>query len=213
VFEAAGVTALVVDLRYNGGGLVLTAQRLADLIAGFIAAGQVQSQTLYNSGKSSLDTTTLFQQRPESLPLLQQVVFITTGSSASASELVVNALGPHTVVRLVGTTTFGKPVGQNALSYCGGDRLLRAVTFETVNSLGEGQYYDGLAVDCPAPDDLERPLGDPLEASLASALSLIESGNCSTATGSPKPAAALAQLLDPPLGPAATVAQRYAGVF
>ncbi len=213
VFEAAGVTALVVDLRYNGGGLVLTAQRLADLIAGFIADGQAQSQTLYNSSKRGLDTTTFFQQRPESLPLLQQVVFITTGSSASASELVINALGPHTVVRLVGTTTFGKPVGQNALSYCGGERLLRAVTFETVNSLGEGQYFEGLAVDCPAPDDLERSLGDPLEASLASALSLIESGSCPTVTGGQKPAAGLALLLDPPLGAAATLAQRYAGTF
>jgi carboxyl-terminal processing protease len=212
-FVAAGATALVVDLRYNGGGLVVTARRLADLIAGFVAKGEVQSRTIFNSSKSSLDTTTLFQERLDSLSLLQQVVFITTGSSASASELVINALKPHTVVRLVGTTTFGKPVGQNALSYCGGDRLLRAVSFETVNSLGEGQYFDGLPVDCPAADELERRVGDPLEASLATALGLIDSGSCPSVAGSPKPAAGFAELLDVPLGPAATYAQRYAGTF
>jgi C-terminal peptidase prc len=211
-FEAAGVTALVVDLRYNGGGLVVTAQRLADLIAGFIAQGQVQSRTLYNSAKTALDTVTPFQRRASSLTLLQQIVFITTGSSASASELVINALEPHSVVRLVGSTTFGKPVGQNALSYCG-DRLLRAVTFETVNSLGEGQYYDGLPVDCPVVDELERPLGDPLEASLAAALGLVETGSCPAVAASAKPSAGFAQLVDLTAGPAATTAQRYAGTF
>lgn len=212
-FNAASVSALVVDLRYNGGGLVATAQRLADLIAGYVAAGQVQSRTLYNSGKSGLNASSVFQQRPNSLSLLQQIVFITTGSSASASELIINALEPHVVVRLVGATTFGKPVGQNALSYCGGDRLLRAVTFETRNLLGEGQYYDGLSVDCPAADELERALGDPLEASLSTALALIESGSCPAATGSPKLTAAFPDLVDPPLGPLATPAQRYAGSF
>lgn len=212
-FETVGVSALVVDLRYNGGGLVLTAQRLANLIGGFIAAGQVQSRTRYNSAKNTLNTVTSFQQGVNSLSLLQQVVFITTGSSASASELVINALEPHTVVRLVGATTFGKPVGQAALSYCGGDRLLRAVSFETVNALGEGQYYDGLPVDCEAEDELGRAVGDPLEASLANALGLIETGSCPMASGVPKPAAPRVELTDLPLDPADSNARRYAGTL
>ena len=92
VFEAQGVNALVVDLRYNGGGLVSTAERLADLIAGFFADGEVLSETRFNSANSAANSVELFQQRSQSLTLLQQVVFITTGSSASASELVINSL-------------------------------------------------------------------------------------------------------------------------
>ena len=212
-FEAAGVNALVVDLRYNGGGLVATAQRLADLIGGFVADGRVLSRTLYNSAKSALNETALFQTRASSLTLLQQVAFITTGSSASASELIINALEPHTVVNLVGATTFGKPVGQSALGYCNGERLLRAVTFETVNSLGAGQFYDGLAADCPAADQLSAAIGDPLETSLASALELIETGSCPAASGATKLAAPPGPLTGVGLGPSAGPARRHAGLF
>jgi carboxyl-terminal processing protease len=212
-FEAAGVTALVVDLRYNGGGLVATAERLADLIAGRIAQGQAQLTTVFNSSKSAFDSTTVFETRSNSLSLLQQVVFITTGSSASASELVINALAPHTVVRLVGATTFGKPVGQIALSYCGGERLLRPVSFQTVNSLGAGGYYDGIGVDCPAADELERPIGDQQEASLASALGLIATGSCPAVAATPKPMAPSAGLVDPPVDASSGSAQRYAGAL
>ncbi len=210
-FEAAGVTALVVDVRYNGGGLVSTARLLADLIGGFIADGQVQAQTLHNSAKRGFDQTTVFEMQPSSLTLLSQVVFITTDSSASASELVINALEPHSVVGLVGAATFGKPVGQDALSYCGGQFLLRPVTFETVNSLGAGQYYDGLPIDCPAIDELARDIGDPLEASLAGALGLVENGSCPVSGLTSKPAA-YAELTDAPLGVPASPGLRYAGI-
>ena len=106
----------------------------------------------------------------------------------------------------------GKPVGQNALSYCGGRFLLRPVTFETVNALGAGQFYDGLPVDCPAIDELERDIGDPLEASLASALGLVENGSCPVGAVTSKPAG-YADLTDPPLSASASPGQRYAGLF
>jgi len=109
--------------------------------------------------------------------------------------------------------TFGKPVGQTALSYCGGEYLLRAVTFETVNALGEGRYYDGLPVDCPVADELERAVGDPLEASLASALGLIETGSCPAVAASAKPFALGLRLSDPPLSSSSSLAQRNAGAF
>ena len=211
-FQAADVTALVVDLRYNGGGLVPTAKLLTDLIGGFIADGQVQAQKLYNSAKNALNQTTVFETQANSLTLLNNVVFITTGSSASASELIINALEPHSVVSLVGAPTFGKPVGQDALSYCGGRYLLRAVTFETVNSLGAGQFYDGLPVDCPATDELERDVGDPLEASLASALGVVENGSCPVGAVTSKPTG-YAGLTDPPLDPSTSAGRRYAGVY
>ena len=211
-FQADNVTALIVDLRYNGGGLVSTARLLTNLIGGFIADGQVQAQSLHNSAKSARNQTTVFETQASSLTLLNTVVFITTGSSASASELVINALEPHTVVGLVGAKTFGKPVAQGAFSYCSGQYLLRPVVFETVNSLGAGQFYDGLPVDCPAADELERAIGDPLEASLASALGLVETGSCPVSAVTTKPTI-YADLTDPPLGLSASPGQRYANLY
>jgi hypothetical protein len=211
-FEAAAVTALVVDLRYNGGGLVSTAQRLADLIAGFVAAGEVQSQTLFSSANSEFNAVTRFTRRSNSLTLLQQVVFITTESSASASELVINALRPHMAVALVGSATFGKPVGQSALGFCSGERLLRAVTFEVVNALGEGEFFDGLAADCALADELAVPIGDPQEASLAGALHFVTNGSCPPVAAIAKPAPRTA-LGDLAFEAAGSAARRYAGAY
>jgi len=212
-FQAQAVAAVIVDLRYNGGGLVTTAERLADLLGGFIANGQVLSQTRYNSAKSALNSVERFQRRPGSLSLLSQIVFIVTASSASASELVANAMSPHTVVTLVGSDTFGKPVGQSAFDYCGNRFLLRPVTFEVVNALGEGQFFDGLPADCSANDDLDLSVGDPAETSLAAALGYIEVGSCPPILGAAKPARPAARHEDLPLPVGAPAVQRLLGAF
>ncbi len=210
-FESQSVNALVVDVRYNGGGLVSTAERLADLIGGVIANDKILSETRFNSAKSALNELEPFQFRPGSLTLLQQVVFITAGGTASASELVINALLPHTVVTLVGSATFGKPVGQSAFSYCDDEFLLRPVTFETVNALGEGGYFDGLGVTCNASDELAFALGDPDEASLASALQFIGTGRCGLAAFQSKPVAPPVPFRGGSLHPGAPVAERLLG--
>ncbi len=213
-FALQDVSALVVDLRYNGGGLVSTAERLANLIGGAIAAdGQVLSATLFSSAKSALNVIEPFQQLPGSLSLLLEVVFITTGSSASASELVINALLPHTTVTLVGSPTFGKPVGQSGFPYCNDEFLLRPVTFESVNSLGAGQYFDGLAVNCTVADDLGFVIGDPAEASLAAALGIIETGSCPPTAFRSAFSAPVAHHQDIPLDAAAQAAQRLLGAY
>jgi carboxyl-terminal processing protease len=210
-FEAQGISALVIDVRYNGGGLVSTAEFLADLIGGAIANNRVLSRKRFNSDKSALNSVELFQQRAGSLTLLQQIVFITTASSASSSELVINALLPHTVLTLVGGATFGKPVGQSAFGYCDNEFLLRPVTFEAVNALFEGQYYDGIQATCDVADELEFALGDPAEASLAAALSYIENGTCGAVAFKSKLAAPPLQYRDIPRAFGASAAERMLG--
>ncbi|MEE9570444.1 MAG: S41 family peptidase, partial [Gammaproteobacteria bacterium] len=66
-FALQNVSALVVDLRYNGGGLVSTAERLANLIGGFIADSKVLSETRFNSAKSAFNIIEQFQQLSGSL--------------------------------------------------------------------------------------------------------------------------------------------------
>lgn len=214
-FESQHVSALIVDLRYNGGGLVSTAEQLANLIGGIIANGEVLSETLFNSAKSAFNSIELFAQLSGSLSLLQQVVFITTGSSASASELVINALLPHpaVVTTLVGSDTFGKPVGQSGFPYCNDELLFRPVTFETVNALREGQYFDGLGVNCAATDELQFALGDPEEASLAAALGFIETRMCASSALQSKPSAPAARHQDLLREPGAPAAQRLLGAY
>ena len=174
---AANVNDLVLDLRYNGGGLVSIAELLGDYLGGATSNGLVFSRTLFNANNAASNFSELFEQRQNSLSLSRLVV-IASRSTASASELVINSLEPHAEVTIVGDTTFGKPVGQIAVDFC--DQRLRPTAFETVNSLNEGQYFDGLPVDCPAPDDLDFPVGAANDPALVTALGYLETGACPT---------------------------------
>lgn len=176
-FAAAGVRDLIVDVRHNGGGLVAVADFLGNLLGGLDANGQVFSMTVFNANNAFRNTTTLFMNEPHSLSL-DRLIFITTGATASASEIVINSLMPHVEETfLVGDDTFGKPVGSLGFAFC--EKIIRPTSFETVNSAGTGDYFDGLPVDCAAEDDLAFVLGDPAEASLAEAMFVAENGACS----------------------------------
>lgn len=175
-FRARGVRELVVDLRYNGGGLVAVAQRLVSLLGGVRTDGQVFAEYFHNDKNPILNRVTRFEPRPNALDL-ERVVVITTRASASASELVINALQPFMTVVVVGGRTYGKPVGQYGISFC--DKTLAPVAFTLRNANGEGDYFGGIPPTCPAADDLERQIGDPGESSLREALTVIASGRCS----------------------------------
>jgi len=177
--KAAGANELVLDLRYNGGGLVDVAVHLASLIGGARTNGQVMLQYVHNDKIGpQLNKTTRFAN-PEQALNLQRLVVITTRGSASASELVINALRPYIPVTIVGDSTYGKPVGQYGLRFC--DKVLYPVAFSIKNANLEGDFFDGLAVDCAAGDDYTHQLGDPAEASFAEALTFIRTGACSPA--------------------------------
>src|SRR5690606_19400952 len=116
------------------------------------------------------------QSVKHSLEELDSVVFVTTRSTLSASELVINMLRPYAEVRVVGGRTGGKPVGSKQWEFC--DKVLVPITCRLLNADGVGDYFDGFPPDCPAPDDLDHQLGDPSEGSLAQALHLVETGAC-----------------------------------
>ena len=86
---------------------------------------------------------------------------------------------PHVETVLVGSNTFGKPVGQVGLEFCG--NLLRAVAFETVNADDVGGYFDGLPVDCAADDDLSIPVGAASDPNLVAAETYLATGACPVA--------------------------------
>ena len=187
LFAGQGVTELIIDFRYNGGGLVTVAETMGDLL-GAGRAGQVFSRTVLRPSKSSENETRTFRAETNAIAPTR-IAFITTEASASASELVANAMIPYvgSNLALVGANTSGKPVGQFGFDQTSCDLRVRAVTFQTVNASGQGDYFNGLAPvfpnTCRAEDDITRPLGDPAEASIATALNFLAGRSCTPLAG------------------------------
>lgn len=183
-FGARGVTDIIIDFRYNGGGLVSTANLMGDLM-GANRAGQLYSQTRFRPTKSAEDDEHRFAPVAQSIAPTR-IAFIGTGSTASASELVINSMLPYlgNNMTLVGSNTYGKPVGQIALDKAECDDRMRVVAFATGNATGQSDYYDGLAPkitnSCAASDDLAMPLGDPREASIRAAIGFLSGTACTT---------------------------------
>tara|TARA_R110002096_G_scaffold223000_1_gene411971 strand:- start:30363 stop:31715 length:1353 start_codon:yes stop_codon:yes gene_type:complete len=175
-FNAASVSEVILDLRYNGGGLVSTAEELGDYLGGFVADGLIFSSTEFNADRASNNGVTLFSEIVNRSVNLSQLVVIATRSTASASELVTNSMISHVNVGIVGDNTFGKPVGQIGLEFC--DKILRPTAFRLANADGDGDYFDGLPVDCPAADDLNVAIGADNDPNMVAAMSYLETGAC-----------------------------------
>ncbi|MBA3729232.1 MAG: peptidase S41 [Sphingomonas sp.] len=181
-FRLQGVSEIIVDFRYNGGGLVA----IADLMGNLMGAGRannVFSFTTFRPEKANNNSTTFFTPLSQSIAPTK-IAFIGTGGTASASELVINSFTPYlrSNSALVGSNTFGKPVGQIALDRSQCDDRLRVVAFKTENANRQGDYFTGLAskveASCQAADDIFRPLGDPAEASVKGALDFLAGRAC-----------------------------------
>lgn len=189
-FQNQGITNVILDLRYNGGGLVSVAELLGDLMAEGLE-GQIFSETILRPSKSAENSTDRFADQPQQIRAMKLAV-IGRGGTASASELVTNSMIPYlgSNIALVGANTYGKPVGQFAFDRSACDDRLRAVTFKTVNANGQGEYFDGLASvmpnTCRAGDDLTAQLGDANEASVSVALDFIAGRTCTPISASAK---------------------------
>jgi carboxyl-terminal processing protease len=176
-FRAANVTQLIVDLRYNTGGLVSVLEHFADLLGSRVAPAVVFARYEHNDKQSSRDREFAFSATPPAAALLlSRLVFITTEASASAAEMLINGMDPVLTIATVGSPTFGKPVGQLGFRFC--EQVLRPVSFRTVNGLGVGDFFDGIPADCAATDTLDVAFGTPGEASFDTAVHWLEQGFC-----------------------------------
>ena len=177
-FSAAGATELILDLRYNGGGRISTATVLASLIAGEGRQGELFTRLEYNGRHAGSRTD--FTLKDLQSPAFSRVVVLTGSRTCSASELIVNGLKPFVPVVTIGGTSCGKPFGFNAAESCGS--TFSAVNFESVNSLGQGRYYNGIDATCPVSEDFSGALGDPTEKLTAAATSYLQTGVCPAAS-------------------------------
>ena len=174
--KSKGITDLVLDLRYNGGGSVTTATRLASMIAGSFT-GQVFAKQQWNAKIESYYAN----NNPESLkdffvdkigttPInslnMTKIYILTSRSSASASELVINGLEPFMDVVQIGDVTVGKNVGSVTL-YDSPDfgkeqrnpnhrYAMQPIVLKIVNKLGFGDYQSGLKPDVELKESLSN---------------------------------------------------------
>jgi C-terminal processing protease CtpA/Prc len=179
-FNAASVTDVVIDLRYNGGGLVSTAELLGDYLGGFANDGLVFSNTEFNADRAAQNNSSSFFARLGNSIDLTRVIIIASRGTASASEIVTNSMSPYADVWIVGDNTYGKPVGQVAINFC--EKTLRPTAFKVTNADGYGDYYEGLPVDCTAADPLEVPVGADNDPNIVAAVSIAETGACPVAS-------------------------------
>lgn len=189
--KTAGVNDLVLDLRYNGGGLLAVASELAYMIAGpEVSAGKVFEQMQYNDKIKPREPTPFYDHAigfsaPKDLALpylaLKRVTILTSAGTCSASEAIINGLqGIDIEVNLIGGQTCGKPYGFYPTPNCGTTYF--AIQFKGVNNKGFGDYADGIAATCNVADDFTHALGDPAEGQLAAALSYRDSKICPVAS-------------------------------
>ncbi len=190
--KTAGVTDLVLDVRYNGGGFLNIASELAYMVAGpTVTAGKPFEQLIFNDKNpfhqtASQATTPFFTvsqgfagTAPQALPYLglQRVYMLVGNGTCSASEAIINSLrGVGVQVNLIGSTTCGKPYGFAPQDNC--NTTYFAIQFQGVNAQGFGDYADGFTPSCQASDDFSHALGDPSENVLAAALAMRTSGAC-----------------------------------
>ena len=184
-FRSAGITELVLDMRYNGGGSVTAARNLASLIGGSALAGKTFVELRFNAKQSASNFSYAFTSNSSTLgtaplPTLPRIFVLTSSGTASASELVINGLKPFANVVLIGETTYGKPYGFSPRDACG--TTYNVVNFDSVNALGVGGYSNGIKANCAVADDVNHALGDPLEARTAAALQYIQTGACPAGT-------------------------------
>lgn len=195
--RSAGVSDLVLDMRYNTGGFLYVAQAAASMVTGPKNDGRIFEQLRYNKKRQAQSAASVFVyssrvQTAETvyptgraLPQLdlQRLYVLTSGQTCSASESIINSLrGIDIDVVLVGGTTCGKPYGFQRKDNCG--LAFYAIEFQGYNAKNFGDYTSGFRATCPVADNLTTPLGDRAEPLLATALHHIDTGSCpAAATG------------------------------
>lgn len=175
LFREENANELILDLRYNSGGRISVANNLASKIAGSDYAGQIFAEISFNDKFSENNIPFALTNASNSLGL-DRVVVLSSASTCSASEMIINGLKPFIDVVQLGSTSCGKPYGSAPNQACG--KQMNALEFSFVNANGVGDYYAGIPADCAAVDTTDFALGDSQEGMLKAGLDYIASGSC-----------------------------------
>jgi hypothetical protein len=175
-FLSGGVTDMILDLRYNGGGTLDCADSLVAMLAGKPNKDKVYNTLVYNNKHVRSGYSSTIGLKSNSIQL-DKLLMITTSSTASASELVISGLKPYLNMKLIGSTTHGKPVGMNIAGNTKLNIAVAPISFRNVNSQGYSDYFDGIPVDFVVKDNVTQDWGNLSDACLTAALNYISTGS------------------------------------
>jgi carboxyl-terminal processing protease len=189
-FRAEGVSEVVLDLRYNGGGLVSVGGRVASYLAGPGQAGRTYALLRYRERNSGNNQRFAFESLPSAITPTR-VLVLAGRRTCSASEQLINGLrGVGLTVEVIGEASCGKPVGSVPVNQC--SRAWSIINFESVNDRGEGRYWDGIAPTCAVAENFSAPMNDAADALYRAALARIDGAACPSpsASGTARPLSA-----------------------
>ncbi len=174
-FKSEHIDQLILDLRLNGGGSVLTSAYLASMINATPSTNQDFAQLIFNDKHENengsypfFNTLNVYnangnktdEQDINRLNTLSQLYVLTSGRTASASEMIINGLRAYMDVKLIGETTYGKNVGSITLydspttdyqnkSSANPNHLyaMQPIVFKIYNKNGESNYTQGFSPD------------------------------------------------------------------
>lgn len=202
-FKQENITDLVIDLRYNSGGMVTSAIHLASMLVPNLTANKVLTYTDYNQNYTDYFNSAEFKQQYDVNPFidnfataievekpakhsypvqnigdrLQRIYFLTGRGTASASEMVINGLKPYINCVLIGDTTVGKNVGSTLVYDEENTKKNRwammPIILKYFNKDHQSDFTNGFVPDYLMQDDYSHSLGDTREALLAKAISQI----------------------------------------
>jgi carboxyl-terminal processing protease len=185
-----GISELILDLRYNPGGDVSSVAKIAGTLTP-TTSGQTFAiyQANKNGGRINKSFDDLIKEngfQPQNFSelvsrriLLKRVIILTSGSTASAAELLINNLKPFMQVIQIGSATTGKDMASFAISDLRNPKLvdltLHPLIFKLYNAKGQGDYSNGLPPDFLV-DEFSviplKPFGDPNDPLLKKALEI-----------------------------------------
>jgi C-terminal processing protease CtpA/Prc len=209
-FKSQNISELIVDLRYNHGGMISSAINLASMLVPDLAANKVFVLTEYNQNYTDYFNSALYDSQKNGDPFtddfalniyaksppkatypvqnignnLQRIFFLTGRNTASASEMVINGLKPFITCVLIGDTTVGKNVGSTLLHDTNNSQNQWAILPIILKYFNKDHFSDftaGFAPNFLVTDDYSHLLGDPSESLLATAISQISGQGVSAA--------------------------------
>lgn len=200
-FKNEGIQELILDLRLNGGGSVLTSAYLASMIDAMAGTETFAKLTFnakhtnQNSSYPFLNTLNVYdangtktgEETINRLTGINKLYVLASGSTASASEMIINGLKPFMPVKVIGTTTYGKNVGSITLydspssdytseSSANSAHLyaMQPIVFQIYNKLDQSDYINGFVPDIEVKEyqywNAILPFGDENEVVLKAAL-------------------------------------------
>lgn len=190
-FKSSGITDLILDLRFNSGGIETSARNLASLVASGVTTSSVFMTKQYNDNVTELILndpefgedflTSRFAEKEANVGAMlngNRVYVLTSSRTASASELIINSLRPYMEVFLIGDVTYGKNVGSNSIYETNNPKNkwgMQPIIVKIANSLGTADYGDGFTPDILNRDNSAYlyPIGDERENLLSEAIAHI----------------------------------------